>query len=225
LPSLRSPVLAVRHWDLEAHRGGVVEEHRDVGVQEVRHLEVQVLPELVHRFGQEVHGPVEVLDLELLAALLEPRDPGPAPGPPSAGQLRVGSEGPLGHHGQQRPLHRRLESPFLKGLAEEPVQLQLSPQAVQQVRSTEVPGVRQIDPTRPPALLLALQVGRELLLEAGDLLQIQVVLTAKGVQDTGLGRTPLSVPLALAELHVGDIGPALALGDHFSDVHVREYTT
>ena len=40
----------------------------------------------------------------------------------------------------------------------------------------------------------------------------------------GWGTSPASLPLALAELDVGDVGTMLPLGDHLSDVHVRKDT-
>jgi len=76
LPEPAKPLpLGVGVVELGADRGGVVEDHRDVGVEQVGDLEVQVLPELPHLLGQKVPGPVEVVHLEFLAARLEARDP------------------------------------------------------------------------------------------------------------------------------------------------------
>ncbi len=105
---LAVPVAFVFLVDLEVQRGGVVEDHLDIEVEQVGHAVVDgLLDGFLIRF-QEVHGTIELMQFEPFRTrdadiLLEPLL--------MAVQLRGRGAGPVGDQGEQGPLQVEAEAP------------------------------------------------------------------------------------------------------------------
>jgi len=82
---------------------------------------------------EEVHGPVERLDRDLL----EPVDRHAAAHPALDGELRARVEGPIGDQGEQDPLDVVAEAAFGQEIAEHLVELQAPPETIEDVGAAE----------------------------------------------------------------------------------------
>src|SRR5882672_2404211 len=124
--------------DLEVQRGGVVEDEVHVAVHQVGGLEVDSLLDLGLVFLEEVHGAVEVLQLERSTArqvhlFTQPLLP--------TVQLRVRGERAVGDHREQRPLERLLGAGVLGAALEHRGDVELLPQLLEDVDSAVRPAV------------------------------------------------------------------------------------
>jgi hypothetical protein len=114
--------------DLEVQRRRVVEDDLDVEVQKIRHPEVDRLLDCILVRLQEVHRPVQVLQLERGRTLQMHlfREPLLV-----AVELRAGRAGAIGPHRKQRPLDIEVEFPTAADVRDDLVDPQPPPQLLQ----------------------------------------------------------------------------------------------
>jgi len=97
------PVLPrVLSFDLEVSGRGVQEDEVDLEVEKVGHRGEDVELDLLLSLEEEVHGPVELVDLHLRQAV----DEHLAGDPMLHRQLTRGFQSPVGHHGEYESFHR-----------------------------------------------------------------------------------------------------------------------
>ena len=143
----RRPAAALRHGirliDLEVQRGGVVEHQVHIEIEQVRDAKKEVLLDGCPVLLQKIHGPVQVMQLQLL----RPRNPDLLPQPLLvAVQLRAPGAGPVGHHGEQRALQREIELARVERLGDDFGDPQPLPERLQHIEIAIGPGIDQ-----PPA--------------------------------------------------------------------------
>ena len=205
--------------DLEVQRGGVVEQHFHIQVQQVGYAQEDLALDRLLVGLQKVHGAVQVLQRQALGArdvhfLLEPLLP--------AVQLGARSAGAVGHHREQRALHIKAQAARLRLGADHLVNAQTLPQRLQHVDLTVGPGTDQAHVALAGALDL---LGRAAAQDAGgELAQAlghrRVIGASAVVEHASLRAAPLGRPDVLGQLqirHGAAVGTSL-LG--LAQVHV-----
>jgi len=206
---------------LDVRARGIEEEQVHLQVQQVGGGEEDLLVDVLRVFQQDIHGPVEVLQLDGL---------GIAEGnvlscPFLNTSLGLRGERPVGNHGEDSPLHRRREGSPLQAFLQGLVDAQLFPQRSEQVGASHGHAPDELQGVLPLAGSLCLQgiLRGEKSAEASDKssdgLDIQAVRPAEGEKDIGTGVASPGIPDVVGELDIGGGCSVLVLPGDGSDVH------
>lgn len=126
--------------DLEVQRGSVVEDELDIGVEQVGHPEVDRLLDGRLVRLEEVHRPIEVVELKRLG-------PGDAHvlDEPLLVAVELGGRrtGPVSHHGEQCPLKREAELTPAERLGDHLGDAQTLPELLEDMHIAVGPGLDQ----------------------------------------------------------------------------------
>jgi len=202
--------------DLEVERGRIVEDEIDVRVHEIGHGKIDRALEGRLLLLEEVHGPVEVLELERPRArqedlLGEPLLP--------AGELGRGRERPVRNHGEERPLERLADALPLQALREQGVDAEFLPELLEHVDAAVRPARVQADVLERGELLLAGEDPQDALGEAAQRVRVELVSPAEVVDDLGDGAAARGVPDVLGELVVAHLAAILVPAPRGAEVH------
>ena len=208
--------------DLEVQRGGVVEDQLHIRIQQIRHAVVDRLFDRPVVIRQEIHGPIQVVQLQRFGAgdlhvLAKPLF--------VAIQLRGRGAGPVGHHGEQGALDGKVELALTDHVSNDLVDAEMPPDRLQHIDIAIGPRIEE-----PPVRLrsddvLGAAAPQDAVGEAfepfGD---GRIVGASAVVDDPGLGTFLFGVPDVLGDLEVGEGGAVGAFLSGQSQVHVPDYT-
>ena len=189
--------------DLEVQRGRVIEDQVHVDVEEVRHPEEDRLLDLLLVRLQEVHRPVQVLQLETLA----PRQENLLRQPLLVTvELGVRPQRLVGDHREQGPLEGLGRALAPGEVFQDSWDLQLRPEGVEHVRTSIRPALEHTDIRLSCQRLLAREHPQDAARKSAHRLGVDLVPPTEAVDDLGHGTALLGVPDVLGQLVVPDHG-------------------
>ena len=208
---------------LEVERGRVVEDDVHVQVEQIPDPEEHLLLDVLPMGLQEVHRAVEVLQLQVLGPLdadilTEPLLP--------AVELRAGSQGAVGHHREQGPLHREPEPALSRLLLNDLADPQPIPEGLQRVQIPVRPSVDDLPVREVSGQILGRQAPQDAASEPSEALDHLLVFgPTPGVDNPHLRALLLPIPGAVRELEVGYRGAVRSPLRGLPQVHVHACST
>ena len=191
-------VVGVLALDLEARAGGVDEQHVDFQVEEVPNAPEHVTLNLVVRFEQVIHRPVELLHLHVLQA----RNEGALRDPAFGRELATGIERALRDQREQQPLDRHPETTTRERLRQGALDAEPLPHGVKHEGATIRLGAEELEGSLQASALTSRAVRRR---EGGRL-----GVGAEGVARIVTPRTPHAAkacrPPHPEQTEVGSVG-------------------
>ena len=199
-------------------RCGIEEQKIHFQVEKISRGEKDFLLDRLFVFQKKIHRPVKMLQRDRLR--IPQRDV--LAHPLLDTPLGVGRQGPVGHHGEDRPLDRKTKVSLLKGLGQDRPEPQPLPEMPQEISASQ--GSALDEPKRRRRTLGFESIfGGDKPAEAADQsadgAEIQRVGSAEGVEDPGPGKAALGIADVMSELDIGGGGSVLVFAGDGPHVH------